>query len=214
VSDQTIIFSMLGVGKTLPTGKKILDNIYLSFYYGAKIGVLGLNGAGKSTLLRIIAGTDPSHDGEIQKQPGLTIGMLEQEPDLGDPSRTVKEVVEEGMAESVGLLKRYEEISAGFAEPDADFDALVAKQSKLQEQLDKHDTWNLDSHLEVAMDALRCPPGIRPSRSAPAANVAASPSPVSCSPNPTSSCSTSPPTTSTPSLWRGSNITCANTKAP
>ena len=131
MSDQKIIFSMLGVGKTLPTGKKILDNIYLSFYYGAKIGVLGLNGAGKSTLLRIIAGQDPNHDGTIESQPGLTIGMLEQEPDLGGADRTVREVVEEGMAEAVGLLKRYEEISAQFAEPDADFDALIAEQGKV-----------------------------------------------------------------------------------
>jgi ATP-binding cassette ChvD family protein len=162
VSDQKIIFSMLGVGKTLPTGKKILDNIYLSFYYGAKIGVLGLNGAGKSTLLRIIAGKDPNHDGEIQKQPGLTIGLLEQEPDLGDPSRTVKEVVEEGMAEAVGLLKRYEEISAGFAEPDADFDKLIAEQGKVQEEIDRLGAWDVDARLQQAMDALHCPPGDSP----------------------------------------------------
>ncbi len=162
MSDQKIIFSMLGVGKTLPTGKKILDNIYLSFYYGAKIGVLGLNGAGKSTLLRIIAGKDPNHDGEIQKQPGLTIGLLEQEPDLGDPSRTVKEVVEEGMAEAVGLLKRYEEISAGFAEPDADFDKLIAEQGKVQEEIDRLGAWDVDARLQQAMDALHCPPGDSP----------------------------------------------------
>ncbi len=153
---------MLGVGKTLPTGKKILDNIYLSFYYGAKIGVLGLNGAGKSTLLRIIGGVDTKHDGEIQKQPGLSIGMLEQEPDLGDPSRTVKEVVEEGMAESVGLLKRYEEISAGFAEPDADFDALIAEQGKVQEEIDRLGAWDVDAKLQQAMDALHCPPADSP----------------------------------------------------
>ncbi|MBC13840.1 MAG: energy-dependent translational throttle protein EttA [Rhodothermaceae bacterium] len=162
MSDQQIIFSMLGVGKTLPTGKKILDNIYLSFYYGAKIGVLGLNGAGKSTLLRIIAGQDDKHDGEIQKQPGLTIGMLEQEPDLGDPSRTVKEVVEEGMAEAVGLLKRYEEISNAFAEPDADFDALIAEQGKVQEDIDRLGAWDVDARLQQAMDALHCPPADAP----------------------------------------------------
>ncbi len=162
MSDQKIIFSMLGVGKTLPTGKKILDNIYLSFYYGAKIGVLGLNGAGKSTLLRIIAGLDDKHDGEIQKQPGLSIGMLEQEPDLGDPSRTVKEVVEEGMAESVGLLKRFEELSAGFAEPDADFDALIAEQGKVQEEIDRLGAWDVDARLQQAMDALHCPPADAP----------------------------------------------------
>ena len=150
---------MLGVGKTLPTGKKILDNIYLSFYYGAKIGVLGLNGAGKSTLLRIIAGHDDKYDGEIQKQPDISIGMLEQEPDLGDPSRTVKEVVEEGMSEAVGLLKRYEEISAAFAEPDADFDALIAEQGKVQEDIDRLGAWDVDARLQQAMDALHCPPG-------------------------------------------------------
>ena len=149
---------MLGVGKTLPTGKKILDNIYLSFYYGAKIGVLGLNGAGKSTLLRIIAGQDPNHDGTIESQPGLTIGMLEQEPDLGGDDRTVKEVVEEGMAEAVGLLKRYEEISAAFAEPDADFDKLIAEQGKVQEDIDRLGAWDVDARLQQAMDALHCPP--------------------------------------------------------
>ena len=162
MSDQKIIFSMLGVGKTLPTGKKILDNIYLSFYYGAKIGVLGLNGAGKSTLLRIIAGRDDKYDGEIQKQPDISIGMLEQEPDLGDPSRTVREVVEEGMAEAVGLLKRYEEISAAFAEPDADFDALIAEQGKVQEDIDRLGAWDVDARLQQAMDALHCPPGDAP----------------------------------------------------
>ena len=153
---------MLGVGKTLPTGKKILDDIYLSFYYGAKIGVLGLNGAGKSTLLKIIAGKDPNHDGEIQKQPDLHIGMLEQEPDLGDPSRTVREVVEEGMAEAVGLLKRYEEISAAFAEPDADFDKLIAEQGKVQEEIDRLGAWDVDARLQQAMDALHCPPADAP----------------------------------------------------
>jgi ATP-binding cassette ChvD family protein len=157
-----IIFSMLGVGKTLPTGKKILDNIYLSFYYGAKIGVLGLNGAGKSTLLRIIAQRDTNHDGEIQAQPGLTFGLLEQEPELGEPTRTVREVVEEGMAEAVSLLKRYEEISAGFAEPDADFDALLAEQATVQEHIDRLGAWDVDARLQQAMDALRCPPADSP----------------------------------------------------
>ena len=162
MSDQKIIFSMVGVGKTLPTGKKILDDIYLSFFYGAKIGVLGLNGAGKSTLLKIIAGKDEKYDGEIQKQPGLTIGLLEQEPDLGAPDRTVREVVEEGMSEAVGLLKRYEEISAGFAEPDADFDALIAEQGKVQEEIDRLGAWDVDARLQQAMDALHCPPGDAP----------------------------------------------------
>ena len=162
MADYKIIFSMLGVGKTLPTGKKILDNIYLSFYYGAKIGVLGLNGAGKSTLLRIIAGIDKNHDGEIQAQPGLTIGMLEQEPDLGDPSRTVREVVEEGMASTVALLKAYEAVNEKYADPDADFDAIMAEQAHLQEEIDRLGAWDLDSKLQQAMDALRCPPADAP----------------------------------------------------
>ncbi len=162
MADYKIIFSMLGVGKTLPTGKKILDNIYLSFYYGAKIGVLGLNGAGKSTLLRIIAGIDTNHDGEIQKQPGLTIGMLEQEPDLGDPSRTVREVVEEGMAETVALLKAYEAVNEKYSDPDADFDAIMAESARLQEEIDRLGAWDLDSKLQQAMDALRCPPADAP----------------------------------------------------
>ena len=162
MADYKIIFSMLGVGKTLPTGKKILDNIYLSFYYGAKIGVLGLNGAGKSTLLRIIAGIDANHDGEIQKQPGLTIGMLEQEPDLGAPTRTVREVVEEGMAETVALLKAYEAVNEKYSDPDADFDAIMAESARLQEEIDRLGAWDLDSKLQQAMDALRCPPGDAP----------------------------------------------------
>ena len=162
MSDQKIIFSMLGVGKTLPTGKKILDNIYLSFYYGAKIGVLGLNGSGKSTLLRIIAGLDKNHDGTIQAQPGLTIGMLAQEPDLGDPTRTVREVVEEGMQATVDLLKAYEAVNEKYADPDADFDAIMAEQAKLQEEIDRIGAWDLDARLQQAMDALRCPPGDSP----------------------------------------------------
>ena len=162
MADYKIIFSMLGVGKTLPTGKKILDNIYLSFYHGAKIGVLGLNGAGKSTLLRIIAGKDKNHDGEIQAQPGLTIGMLEQEPDLGDPSRTVREVVEEGMAETVALLKAYEAVNEKYAEPDADYEAIMAESARLQEEIDRLDAWDLDARLQQAMDALRCPPADAP----------------------------------------------------
>ena len=162
MSDQKIIFSMTGVGKTLPTGKKILDNIYLSFYYGAKIGVLGLNGAGKSTLLKIIAGIDTNHDGTVQKQPGLTVGMLQQEPDLGDPTRTVREVVEEGMQATVDLLKAYEAVNEKYGEPDADFDAIMAEGAKLQEEIDRLDAWDLDARLQQAMDALRCPPADAP----------------------------------------------------
>ena len=132
-----------------------------AFYYGAKIGVLGLNGAGKSTLLRIMAGVDNDYVGEISFSKGYSVGLLEQEPKL-DETKTVIEVVKEAVKPIVEMLERFDEVNAKFAEPDADFDALVAEQSKLQEQLDKHDAWNLDSHLEVAMDALRCPPADTP----------------------------------------------------
>jgi energy-dependent translational throttle protein EttA len=143
------------------SNKQILRDISLGFYYGAKIGVLGLNGSGKSTLLRIIAGIDQDYIGEITMAKGYTIGLLEQEPRL-DETKTVIEVIRESVRPIVEMLARYDAVNAKFAEPDADFDALVAEQAKLQEQLDKHDAWNLDSHLEVAMDALRCPPGETP----------------------------------------------------
>lgn len=149
---------MVGVSKIHKPNKTVLKNIYLSFFYGAKIGVLGLNGAGKSTLLRIIAGEDKDYIGDISTQKGITFGYLPQEPHL-DPDKTVKEIVEEGVQETVDLLKAYEEVNAQFAEPDADFEALIAKQAKLQEQIDHLDAWNLDSKLDQAMDALRCPPG-------------------------------------------------------
>ncbi|MCC7117195.1 MAG: energy-dependent translational throttle protein EttA [Anaerolineales bacterium] len=149
------------VGKIVPPNKQILRDISLGFYHGAKIGVLGLNGAGKSTLLRIMAGVDKDYIGEISMSKGYTVGLLEQEPKL-DESKTVIEVVKEAVTPIVEMLARFDEVNAKFAEPDADFDALVAEQSKLQEQLDKHDAWNLESHLEVAMDALRCPPSDAP----------------------------------------------------
>jgi energy-dependent translational throttle protein EttA len=152
-----VIYSMNRVGRFVPPNKQILRDISLGFYYGAKIGVLGLNGAGKSTLLRIIAGKDNDYTGEIARSPGYTTGLLEQEPQL-DETKTVIEVVKEAVKPIVDLMARYDEINAKFAEPDADFDALVATQAKLQEELDKHDAWNLDSRLELAMDALRCPP--------------------------------------------------------
>ncbi len=149
---------MVGVSKVHKPNKTVLKNIYLSFFYGAKIGVLGLNGAGKSTLLRIIAGEDKNYLGDISVQKGITFGYLPQEPVL-DPGKTVKEIVEEGVQETVNLLKEYEDINAAFGDPDADFDALIAKQAKLQEKIDQIDAWDLDSKLEQAMDALRCPPG-------------------------------------------------------
>jgi len=157
MSNETIIFSMAGVSKTIPPQRQILKNIYLSFFYGAKIGVLGLNGSGKSTLLNIIAGRDKGYTGEVVFSPGYSVGMLEQEPQL-DPTKTVREVVEEGAAETVSLLKEFEQINEAFADPDADFDKLLARQGEVQERLDQLDAWELDSKLEKAMDALRCPP--------------------------------------------------------
>ncbi|MDR1730282.1 MAG: energy-dependent translational throttle protein EttA [Prevotellaceae bacterium] len=155
--DKKIIFSMVGVSKTFNSQKKVLNNIYLSFFYGAKIGIIGLNGSGKSTLLKIIAGIDKSYQGEVVFSPGYTVGYLEQEPQLDD-TKTVKEIVQEGVADIVNLLKEFEEINEKFADPDADFDKLIARQAEVQEKLDNADAWNLDNKLERAMDALRCPP--------------------------------------------------------
>ena len=149
---------MVGVSKVHKPNKTVLKDIYLSFFYGAKIGVLGLNGAGKSTLLRIIAGEDQDYIGDISVQKGVTFGYLPQEPEL-DPSKTVKEIVQEGVQQTVDLLAEYEAVNAQFADPDADFDALIAKQAQLQEQIDRIDAWDLDSKLNQAMDALRCPDG-------------------------------------------------------
>src|SRR4026209_2339250 len=161
-NESLVIYSMNKVGRIIQASNKmILRDISLGFYYGAKIGVLGLNGAGKSTLLRIIAGVDQDYIGEISMSKGYSVGLLEQEPKL-DETGTVISVVKEAVQPIVEMLARYDEVNAKFAEPDADFDALVAEQAKLQEQLDKHDAWNLDSHLEVAMEALRCPPADMP----------------------------------------------------
>jgi ATP-binding cassette ChvD family protein len=159
MNDQKVIFSMVRVNRRFPpSNKEVIRDISLGFYYGAKIGVVGLNGSGKSTLLRIIAGLDTGHDGEVIFSPGFTVGMLEQEPKL-DPEKTVKSVVEEGLQTVVDNLKAFDEVSAKFAEPDADFDALIEEQGRLQEWLDAHDAWTIDSRLEMAMGALRCPPG-------------------------------------------------------
>lgn len=157
MSNETIIFSMAGVNKIIPPNRQILKNIYLSFFYGAKIGVLGLNGAGKSTVLRIIAGLDNNYQGEVVWSPGYSVGMLEQEPQI-DPNKTVKEIVEEGVQEIVDLLKEFDDINNAFGEPDADFDTLLERQGEVQEKLDQFDAWDLDTRLERAMDALRCPP--------------------------------------------------------
>ncbi|MBD0403379.1 energy-dependent translational throttle protein EttA [Flammeovirga sp. EKP202] len=161
-NNETVIFSMAGVTKVYPPNKQVLKNIYLSFFYGAKIGVLGLNGSGKSSLLRIIAGVDKEYRGEVVFSQGYSIGYLEQEPQL-DPEKTVKEVVQEGAKETVDLLQEFEEINLKFAEPEIleDPDAmnkLIERQGEVQEKLDNLDAWELDSKLERAMDALRCPP--------------------------------------------------------
>ncbi|MCI4397307.1 MAG: energy-dependent translational throttle protein EttA [Acidobacteria bacterium] len=157
-----VIYSMAGVGKVRGQ-KQVLKDIYLGFFYGAKIGVIGLNGSGKSSLLRIMAGVDTEFLGEIHRSPGYSVGLLEQEPKL-DPSKTVLEIVKEGVAEVVALLKRYDEINEGFGAPDADYDKLIEEQGKVQEKLDASGAWDLDSRLELAMDALRCPPGDTPAK--------------------------------------------------
>ncbi len=154
--DKKVIFSMVNVSKTIPPQRKILKNIYLSFFYGAKIGIIGLNGAGKSTLMKIIAGIDKAYEGEVVFAPGYSVGYLEQDPKF-DEDKTVKEVVQEGVSEVMALLREFEEINAAFAEPDADFDKLLARQAEVQDKLDQHDAWNIDTKLERAMDALRCP---------------------------------------------------------
>ncbi|MBD5170666.1 MAG: energy-dependent translational throttle protein EttA [Bacteroidales bacterium] len=155
--DKKIIFSMVGVSKIYPPQKQVLKNIYLSFFYGAKIGIIGLNGSGKSSLLKIIAGLDKSYQGEVVFSPGYTVGYLEQEPKL-DPDKTVIEVVREGVQPIMDMLAEFEKVNEAFADPDADFDALLARQAELQDKLDAADAWNIDSKLERAMDALQCPP--------------------------------------------------------
>ena len=160
--DKKIIFSMVGVSKTFPPQKQVLKNIYLSFFYGAKIGIIGLNGSGKSTLLKIIAGIEKSYQGDVVFSPGYTVGYLEQEPRL-DPEKTVKEIVQEGVQPILDLLAEYEAVNLKFGDPeileDPDkMDALMNRQAELQDKIDATDAWNLDNKLERAMDALRCPP--------------------------------------------------------
>ena len=161
MADEKIIFSMAGVSKVYPPQKTVLKNIYLSFFYGAKIGVIGLNGSGKSSLLKIIAGIDKTNIGEVVFSPGYTVGYLSQEPEL-DPNKTVREIVEEGVSETTALLKEYEEINEKFGLEeyygDADkMDKLMTRQGELQDQIDAVNAWELDTKLERAMDALRCP---------------------------------------------------------
>ncbi len=155
--DKKIIFSMVGLNKSFGPQKQVLKNIYLSFFYGAKIGIIGLNGAGKSTLLKIIAGIEKEYQGEVVWSPGYSVGYLEQDPKL-DPNKTVREVVQEGVQPIMDMLKEYDDINAAFADPDADFDKLLARQAELQDKLDAADAWNIDQKLDRAMDALRCPP--------------------------------------------------------
>ena len=157
--DKKIIFSMVGVNKIFPPQKQVLKNIYLSFFYGAKIGVLGLNGSGKSTLLKIIAGKENPTEGDVVFSPGYSIGMLEQEPHLDD-TKTVKQIVEEAVQPIVNLLKEYEEVNNKFSEPmsDDEMNNLIVRQGELTELIEQHDAWELDSRLERAMDALNCPP--------------------------------------------------------
>ena len=157
-----VIYSMIGVSKYYDK-KPVLKDIYLSYFYGANIGVLGLNGSGKSSLLRILAGVDKEFNGETVLSPGHTVGFLEQEPKLDD-EKTVRETVEEGVHETVVALKEYNLINEKFAEPmsDDDMNKLIERQGKVQEKLDALDAWDLDSRLEMAMDALRCPPGETP----------------------------------------------------
>ena len=160
--DKKIIFSMVGVSKTFPPQKQVLKNIYLSFFYGAKIGIIGLNGSGKSTLLKIIAGIEKEYQGEVVFSPGYSVGYLEQDPKL-EPGKTVKEIVQEGVQEIVDTLKEYEEVNEKFGDPEVledpdKMDALIARQAELQDKIEATDAWNLDSRRERAMDALRCPP--------------------------------------------------------
>ena len=157
-NDKQVIFSLVNVGKVYPPKRQVLREIYLGFYYGAKIGVLGLNGSGKSSLLKIIAGVDPNYTGEITRSKGYSVGLLEQEPQL-DPNKTVKEVVEEGKVELVALLKEYEDVSnqIGSADPDT-MEKLLDKQAQLQEKIEAANGWELENQLDIAMDALRCPP--------------------------------------------------------
>lgn len=164
--DKKIIFSMVGVSKTYPPQKQVLKNIYLSFFYGAKIGIIGLNGSGKSSLLKIIAGIDKDYQGEVVFSPGYSVGYLEQDPKL-DPTKTVIEVVREGVQPIMDLLAEYDSVNAAFGDPDVledpdKMEALLARQAELQDKLDAADAWNIDSKLERAMDALQCPPDDQP----------------------------------------------------
>jgi ABC-type glutathione transport system ATPase component len=214
MADEKIIFSMNGVGKVLPHNNKvILKDIYLSFFYGAKIGIIGLNGSGKSTLLKIIAGVEKSYKGEVVWAPGYSVGYLEQEPQM-DPSKTVLEVVQEGVQEVMDLLAEYNEISAAFMEPmdDDRMNALIERQGELTEQIEHVGGWRLIRNWNgrwMPFSARRRMHRSQPFR---AVNDAGWPSAACCCVSPMSSCWTSPPTTWIPNPSSGWKPTCSSTK--
>ena len=216
--DKKVIFSMVGVSKIYPPQKQVLKDIYLSFFYGAKIGIIGLNGAGKSTLLKIIAGIEKQYQGEVVFSPGYSVGYLEQEPKL-DPDKTVKEVVQEGMQHVLDLIAEFDKVNESFGDPDVledpdKMDKLITRQAELQDKLDACDAWNIDNKLERAMDALRCPPEDQKIATlSRVVSVAAWLFAASCSSNPISSSSTSLPTTSTLSRSTGSSSTFSSMPA-
>lgn len=207
------VYTMHRVGKVVPPKRHILKNISLSFFPGAKIGVLGLNGAGKSTLLRIMAGLDKDIEGEARPQPGIKIGYLPQEPQL-NPEHTVRESIEEAVSEVVNALKRLDEVYALYADPDADFDKLAAEQGRLEEIIQAHDGHNLNVQLERAADALRLPDWdakVEKLSGGERRRVALCRLLLESR---TCCCSTNPPTTWMPSLLRGWNVSCTTSKAP
>lgn len=206
------VYTMHRVGKVVPPKRHILKNISLSFFPGAKIGVLGLNGAGKSTLLRIMAGIDKDIEGEARPQPGIKIGYLPQEPQL-NPEHTVRESIEEAVSEVVNALKRLDEVYALYADPDADFDKLAAEQGKLEEIIQAHDGHNLNVQLERAADALRLPDWDANVANLSGVNVAASRCAACCWKNQICCCSTNRLTTWMRSPWPGWNVSCTTLKA-
>ena len=215
VDRKQIIYSFMNVGRIHPPKKQVLKDISLSFYYGAKIGVLGDNGSGKSTLLRIMAGQDQDYVGQITMSKGYTVGILEQEPQL-DKAKTVKEIVEEGVAETKKILDDYNAIGEKLADPaltPEEMEKLMDKQGKLQERIEACGAWELDSRLELAMDALRCPSGDQTVGNLSGGERRRVALCRLCCRSRTSCFWTSPPTISTPNPWNGWSSTCANTRA-
>jgi ATPase subunit of ABC transporter with duplicated ATPase domains len=211
---EKIIYTMMRVSK-VHQSRPVIKDISLSYFYGAKIGVLGLNGSGKSTLLRIMAGVDQEFDGKAMLSPGYTVGFLEQEPVL-DQDKTVREIVEEGLQDVVDLVKEYNAISEKFAEPmdDDEMNALMERQGELQEKIDHLDAWDIESRLDMAMDALRCPPG-RYARALLSGGERGGWPYAGCFSRSLTSCSwTSPRTTSMPRPWPGWSATSSSTPGP